>query len=422
MSKIRSGMAVIPVLFASMLVVETSTAQQAPNQGTICQGNDIYVVCVDGTNDVGRYTARTGPAHPVPGRNVLFEGEQSDPNTSFSSYRSFTSGTTYTQGLVGDGIDLSEFATTTLIGTTGIRTTYSITEDANLEIVDNLEIVQDVNINGTTYQDSNIEVTTTITNRSSTEVRVGIRYLWDYQIGRDDGPTFQKRSPSEPKRVTEAEFAPPGFVFYAMEDNDFNDPTSPLYTVLGTANGPSWVVPAPTPATQITYGCWDDAATSAFDYSIEPGRGVATASAACSPERGGDSATLYWWGRSEANAITLAPAASVTKRALLFVTERGKPPPFDVTPPSCEVVSRTGGRMTVRLQDTQSGLKSIDVTAVDNIERIRPGDVRFSTPTHDPIDETATKSRRNRQATWRLVATDDAGNSSRCTGSGRLVF
>lgn len=418
----RLGMAVILGLSASVLAVQASTAQQAPNAGAICQGNNIYVVCVDSTNDVGRYTARTGPAHPVPGRNVLYEGEQSDPNTSFSSYRSFTSGTTYTQGLVGDGIDLSEFATTAPIGTTGIRTTYSITEDANLEIVDNLEIVQDVNVNGTTYEDSNIEVTTTITNRSSSEVRVGIRYLWDYQIGADDGPTFQKRSPNEPRRIGEADFVPPGFGFYAMEDNDFNDPTSPLYTVLATANGPSWVVPAPTPPTQITYGCWDDAATSSFDYSIEPGRGVATASAACSPDRGGDSATLHWWGRSEANAIALAPAASVTKRALLFVTQRGKPPPFDLAPPSCEVVSRTDGHMTVRLQDTQSGLKSIDVTRVSNIERIRPGDVRFSTPTRDPVDETAIKSRRNRQATWRLVATDDVGNSTRCTGSGSLAF
>jgi hypothetical protein len=78
--------------------------------------------------------------------------------------------------------------------------------------------------------------------------------------------------------------------------------------------------------------------------------------------------------------------------------------------------------MIVRLRDTQSGLKSIDVTAVSNIARIRPGDVRFSTPTRDPIDETATKSRNSRQATWRLVATDDVGNSTRCTGSGRLVF
>ena len=159
MSKIRLGMAVILVLSASVLAGGGSTAQQAPNPGTICQGTDIYVVCVDSTNDVGRYTARTGPAHPVPGRNVLFEGEQSDPNTSFNSYRSFTSGTTYTQGLVGDGADLSEVATTTPIGTTGVRTTYSITEG------DNLEIVQDVNVNGTTYEDSNIEVTTTITNR-----------------------------------------------------------------------------------------------------------------------------------------------------------------------------------------------------------------------------------------------------------------
>jgi hypothetical protein len=410
----------ILVILGTVLALP-STAQQAPSQGVICQGNDIYVVCVDSANDVGRYTARTGPAHPVPGRNVLFEGEQSDPNSSFSSYRSFTNATTYTQGLVGDGVDLSEVATTTPIGSTGIRTTYSITENANLEIFDNLEIIQDVNVNGATYEDSNIEVTTTITNRSSTELRVGIRYLWDFQLGGDDGPAFRQRGPDQPRRTTEADISP-AFAFYTMEDNDFDDPTSPLYTVLGTANGPRSVVPAPTPPTQITYACWDDAATTAFDYSTLAGRGIATAFGACSPERGGDNAVLYWWGRSESDAMALAPAASVTKRALLFVAEPGAPSPFDVTPPTCRVVSRTGGSMTVRVRDTGTGLTSIDVTALRNIASIRPGDVVFDTPTRDPVAQTATKARTGRQARWTLVATDAADNSTQCTGSGPFVF
>lgn len=36
------------------------------------QSNDIYVVCLDDTTIVGRYTARTGPGHLVSDRNVLF--------------------------------------------------------------------------------------------------------------------------------------------------------------------------------------------------------------------------------------------------------------------------------------------------------------------------------------------------------------
>jgi hypothetical protein len=291
--------------------------------GTICQGNTIYTVCVDDIGQIGRYTARTGPAHPVPNRNVLFGGEGSAPGTSFNSYRSFTSGTTYTQGLAVGGVNMNAFApTTTTIGTTGVRTTWQITG------VDNLRIVQDVNVNGTTFNDSNIEVTTTITNTGTESRALGIRYLWDYQIGLDDGPTFQERNPDGPVRIHEAEFRPVVFEYYEIEDNDFADPTSPIYTVLGTALGPGNVTPAPTAPTQITYGCWQDAVSTAFDYSIVPGRDVATMASPCGGGRGGDNTTIYWWGRDADSARTLAPDQSVTERALLFATLPDQPPPF----------------------------------------------------------------------------------------------
>ncbi len=270
--------------------------------GTICAGNSIYVVCVDDIGNIGRYTARTGAAHPVPGRNVLFAGESSAPGTSFNSYRSFTSGLTYTQGSVPGGTNLNAFAPLTEpIGGTGVRTTWQVTG------ADDLRIVQVVNVNGTTLSDSNIEVTTTITNTGTGATGLGIRYLWDYQIGQDDGPTFRERFPDGPARIHEAEFRPAPFLYYEIEDNEFPDPTSPLYTVLGTGTGPTTVTPPPTNPTQITYGCWPEAFSTAFDYAIVPGRDVATVASPCGAARGGDNTTIYWWGRDAQSARTLGP-------------------------------------------------------------------------------------------------------------------
>ena len=64
------------------------------------------------------------------------------------------------------------------------------------------------------------------------------------------------------------------------------------------------MIPAPTPPTQMAYGCWPVAYYSAFDYPIVTGQDVAmTASPCVDPVsldpaglRGGDSTTLYWWG------------------------------------------------------------------------------------------------------------------------------
>lgn len=51
---------------------------------------------------------------------------------------------------------------------------------------DALTIVQDVNVHGTTFETSTVEVTTTITNNAGAPVALGLRYLWDTQIGIDD--------------------------------------------------------------------------------------------------------------------------------------------------------------------------------------------------------------------------------------------
>src|SRR5262245_48965329 len=150
-------------------------------------GNSIYRIYGDAT---GRYTITTGPNHPAGGGlNVLFGDGK--PGTSFNTIRSYTTNTDYTQSATAsssNSISLAQFATVTANGTIGIRTTYQLpgppaTPDA-------LTIIQELNVNGTTFDDSAIELTTTVINNGASMVEIGIRYLWDYEIGNDDGPTF----------------------------------------------------------------------------------------------------------------------------------------------------------------------------------------------------------------------------------------
>src|SRR5207247_9434696 len=164
----------------------TDRAAERPVGDAVGAGNTIYTVDVDASGTKRRYTATTGLSHPVPGVNLLYGGAVNSPATSHSSYRSFTTGTTYTQGSFSGSFNLSPFASVTLLGTTGIRTTYTLPGPPTTP--DELLIVQDVNVNGTTLADSNVAITTTITNQGMSSVAMGIRYLWDFQLALDDGP------------------------------------------------------------------------------------------------------------------------------------------------------------------------------------------------------------------------------------------
>ena len=160
--------------------------------------------------------------------------------TSFDSVRSFTSGTTYTTS--SGGTSLSAFGSVTPTSSTGIRATYTVPGP------DAMTIVQDTDVVGTTFEDSRVVRQTSITNNGGAPLSLGIRYLWDYEIGDDDGPTFQPLTPDGSVLESESDFGPPGFETYRIVDNDGN-PTPPTFAVLGTVNGPTTLSPQPTPPT-----------------------------------------------------------------------------------------------------------------------------------------------------------------------------
>ncbi len=196
------------LLCCTLLMLAAAPSQQAFAQnkvthgGTISGGNGIYKVYVQdiSRSGVGLYTATTDVLHPIGSvQDVLYGG--GNPGTSYTTIHSFSTNTDYSAysfgGSSGTAVNIDQYGTTVALpigatdtAITGARTTYTLpgppaTNDA-------LTIVQDVKVNGTTFGNSTIEVTTKVTNNNSTDsgssVMIGVRYLWDFKVAEDDRP------------------------------------------------------------------------------------------------------------------------------------------------------------------------------------------------------------------------------------------
>lgn len=330
----KLSVALAALAFALALTLAHAALADDPKggeHGTVTTGNGIYDASVeDAAAGMGEYTARTGDNHPITidtedYQNILYGGASESPGTSWSTIRSYTSGTDYVnddyagQSSSFDVVSLDAFATVEPIGTTGTRTTYVVTSGA--ADLDDLTIVEDVNVNGSTLSDSSVEITTSVTNDGNEAVDIGIRYLWDWEIGDDDGPSFTPIDPDGAAVVTEQTYVSPAFTAYAIQDND--DAGAPLFVVYGTVNGPAAIEPPPVAPDTLMFVAWSPADDEAFDYVTNPSLDVA------SPDGDeNDSAVLYYWGPNAQDAIHLEPGESVTVSASLFAAEPGEPPPF----------------------------------------------------------------------------------------------
>jgi hypothetical protein len=290
--------------------------------GTIEAGNNIYRVFVEDipSEGVGYYSAVTGPDHPAGGwRSVLFGGSFGSPGTSFNTIRSYTTMTDYTIDSSAESeppftkFDINPFGTTFPIGTTGARTTYVLPGPPTTP--DALIIVQDVNVIGTSFEDSYVLVRVEVTNNNNVDTRIGIRYLWDTIIGEDDGPTMQTILPAGNVLTNETEFVQPQFEAFQIADNDSN-PNPPTFIVYGTAAGID-TINTGIPPSLIQYVSWFNSSFTAFCYTIDPEFNIASP-----PEN--DSAVLLYWGHNEDTAVVLdANGGSFSREAALFATRPG---------------------------------------------------------------------------------------------------
>jgi len=288
-------------------------------------GNGIYDASVNDDDDsgLGVYTARTGDNHPVTistgdHQNVLYGGTDEYPSTSWLTVRSYTSETDYynedgSPGSAFDTVQLDDYATVEATSATATRTTYWLNGNDD---PDALKIIQDVEVSGTTYENSFVDITTTVRNEGEEPVDIGIRYLWDWQIAEDDGPSFAQVLPDGPTEVTEQTYSSPTFQYYRIQDN--NEVDSPLFAVYGTTAGRA---PGSTPPDELMFVAWSNADDVTFDYTTDPTFDIAS--------DGGedDSAVLYFWGPDEQSAITLDPGDAVIVSESLTAALAGEGPP-----------------------------------------------------------------------------------------------
>ncbi len=350
----RPGAAALPIflLFA---------ASQA---AAVTGGNDFYTIRVEANPSgfgIGLYTVATGPLHPVTGtlgpRDVLFGGTLG-PGQSFTTIRSWTSGADYLQN---NGVLLLASAPPTLIledfvapgeevlptgdpnSPAGYRTIYRIGSVAPAP--DLLRVVQTVEAVGSAFNESAVRIETSITNEGQAAVEIGVRYLWDFRIGFDDGPTFRERDPDGALLGEETSRTSPSFETFEIADNNeaascFTsvNPAVPFFAVRGSVTGPA--VLAPTPPTRLDYVAWPQISglpglllpaqpqPSAFGYT-----GLGTDASTCDISLD-DSGVAYWWGDAPTNALSVPAGGTVTVAAYIFGHMPGAPPTFP--PPTGE--------------------------------------------------------------------------------------
>jgi hypothetical protein len=297
--------------------------------------NGIYDVSVDNTgDDIGTYTVATGANNPTPDENVLYDGAAQEPGTTYLTVVDFTDPQTpveYTSSsdptITADaGYTLAHLdnfnPVVTQISPTQVDTTWNVRAATGAPI---FNVLQSIQIVGTTVQDSMVKVTTTITNLRQVDSTFAIRYLWDIQVANNDGAQVRTVDPTGSWLTTEQEWYLPTFKEWEATDN----PTNPTFSIFGSVINPTGATqPSPLQVTQ-----WTDSFKAPFEYTVTPTKTVT------------DSAILYYWGPF----VTAANGGIASVTAFLFTVS----PTVPVTPSTPTSVSTTG---TIPMQTTGAPL------------------------------------------------------------------
>ena len=255
----------------------------------------------------GVYTVCTGDEHPVPNADVLYDGVDHSPGTSYLSVMDYTDAFVYMPDPMVSSSEPSGGYTIAFLGGCGSEFRVSGKKATTTwNPGGGLEVEQVTAVEGTKLSDSRVRVTTKVTNNDDVTHEVGIRYEWDLMIADDDDAWFAKRNPDASFTQDERIYEPPNFERFEATD----DPDDPSFSVFGSVNGPQGVFsPDPTPPDRFIFGEWDEYDAWDFYEGSDPSS---------------DSAVLYYWGYDDGNSpIELSPGESVSVTAYLYAVPPG---------------------------------------------------------------------------------------------------
>ncbi|GAA4610328.1 hypothetical protein GCM10023195_42310 [Actinoallomurus liliacearum] len=264
------------------------TADAIPAGGL---GNGIFQVYVTPAYSVGtgQFTVMTGPNNPAgAGRDVLFGGGA--PGTSYMIVRDVTTGVDYVQGQMlthANEVSLDDLNTGQWTEGTTTTTAWSTT---------NLEVHQEVSVAGTTVANSRVSVTTKITDYNTPPHRYRIQYLWDTELGTDDGPVIQPHTAGVPYAPFDPVVGAERTITRGTDDtivvdNDTNPGPPTLAVALSGADN-AQAVPE-----SVKYLCWADAIFAPLGgYVTDATRDISDYRSDCLGAQGdADSAVEYLW-------------------------------------------------------------------------------------------------------------------------------
>ena len=246
--------------------------------------NGLIVLEVD--TDTGQYSLRTGSQHSIPGERIFFS-----LGTGFDTVRSADSGLSYVTtntDELDEGVELGEPDFTPF--SDGYRAEWTVVNTLDVDGSDELTIIQEGQITGTTEDDTAVTFSTTIINNGDDDANIELRYFWDWQLAGDDGPDFTPDGGAT--TTTEVEFTPPTFDFFIACDTESTS----------LCGGSSWS----DNLVRLVYADWPDASGTAFDYT-PTGQDVDL-----------DSSVLYYFGGG--SPFVIGPGGSITASSSHGVT------------------------------------------------------------------------------------------------------
>jgi len=302
----------------------------------LAASNCIYeVVMNDGASGgYGAYTAATGPLHPVTiamgGRQTVSVGRGYllTPFFNSVSIRSWESHTDYLFDAVHDTLmEDGGFTCVAVRDLPRLQITKVFRDDGQMvglsaffnveERGDRLGITVRIEARGEGFEDSAVEITTTVENLGQEDSRIGIRYLWVPGILKSALVALglvPPDPPEEPWVTRELAWLEPSFDRFFFSWTDTPSLDDPYYFSGASVNGPWPLDPAATPPDRIITS-FDvrssipeekaGPANVCFDWQVpDPPRGPL--------HSGGIEAMAYYWGDTEGKALALPPGGSTS--------------------------------------------------------------------------------------------------------------